>query len=248
MEKDLKERIREYWTERTENFSIVRHNDLKDEISGRWLTEMALYLKKPGPLDILDVGTGTGYFAILLAKEGHRVTGIDMTPSMIEEAKRTAAEEKADVRFLVGDAQDTGLPGESFDAIVTRNLTWTLPDPEQAYREWQRLLKQDGVLLNFDANYADNVRHHNQAASRIKPGDVYGHIGITPKLTQENAEITLSMPAAAHKRPDWDMELAEKAGFTSWGADRSAGQRILREKDLEDAPLFLFWAKKEGGS
>ena len=246
MEKDLTERVREYWTERTENFSIVRHNELKDEICGRWLNEMTVYLEKSGPLNILDAGTGTGYFAILLARAGHRVTGIDMTPSMIEEAKKTAAEENVKITFLVGDAQDTGLPADSFDAVVTRNLTWTLPDPEQAYREWQRLLKPGGVLLNFDANYADNVRHHNQKASKIKPGDVYGHIGITPKLTHENAEITLSMPAADHKRPDWDKELAEKIGFASWGADRSAGRRILREKDLEDAPLFLFWAKKQG--
>ncbi|MCR5249204.1 MAG: class I SAM-dependent methyltransferase [Lachnospiraceae bacterium] len=243
-EKELTRRVRDYWTERTPDFSIIRHNELKDEISRRWLQEMNVHLPKHAPLDILDVGTGTGYFAILLARAGHRVTGIDLTPSMIEEAKSTAQEQDVQVRFLPGDAQNTAFPDASFDAVVTRNLTWTLTDLEQAYREWHRLLKPGGILLNFDANYADNVRNNNQKASRVKPEDVYGHIGITPELSRENAEITLSMPASRHKRPEWDKTLAGRAGFASCGADPDAGQRILREKDLSDAPLFLFWAKK----
>ena len=38
----------------------------------------------------------------------------------------------------------------TFDVLVTRNLTWTLPDAgKKAYREWSRVLKEDGVLLNF---------------------------------------------------------------------------------------------------
>ena len=242
--KDLTERVRDYWTERTPNFSLIRQNELHSEISLRWLSEMKRYLPEEKPLKILDMGTGTGYFAILLAKEGHEVTGIDMTPSMIEEAIKTAENAGVQVSFLVGDAQDTGLPGANFDAIVTRNLTWTLPDPEKAYREWHRLLKPGGVLMNFDANYADNVRNHNQKASWVKPGNVYGHIGITPELSRENAEITLAMPASLHERPAWDKELAERIGFASWGADETAGLRILKENDLSDAPMFLFWAKK----
>ena len=51
--------------------------------------------------EILDVGCGTGFFTILLAKEGHQVTGIDLTPDMITHAKELAEEEKADCRFMV---------------------------------------------------------------------------------------------------------------------------------------------------
>ena len=163
---------------------------------------------------------------------------------MLAEAEATAAEYEVSPRFLRADVQDTGLPEESFDAVVTRNVTWTLPDPEAAYREWRRLLRPGGILLNFDANYADNVRHQNQGQSRTDQKGVYGHLGITPALSAENAEITLAMPASLHRRPEWDMELAKQAGFREWGADREAGARILREKDLPDAPLFLFWARK----
>lgn len=244
METNITERVRRYWTVRTHDFSAVRKNELQSEISGRWLAEMNAHLPQEKPLDILDAGTGTGYFAILLARAGHRVTGIDMTPAMLAEAEATAAQLGVSVRFQRSDVQSTGFESESFDAIVSRNVTWTLPDPAQAYREWYRLLRPGGVVLNFDANYADNVRNHNQKASWIKPGDVYGHIGVTPELARENAEITLSMPASLHHRPAWDQELAKAVGFSSCGADESAGARILRENDLSDAPLFLFRARK----
>ena len=98
--------------------------------------------------------------------------------------------------------------------------------------------------MNFDAPYADNVRNHNQKASYVTDKDVYGHVGITPALSRENAEITLAMPAGYHHRPIWDLLLAERAGFAVFGSDKSAGERILQEKDLPDAPLFLVWAGK----
>ena len=52
-------------------------------------------------LKILDVGCGAGFFSILLAKEGHEVFGIDLTPEMIENAIQLAEEENADCCFQV---------------------------------------------------------------------------------------------------------------------------------------------------
>ena len=237
-------RVVEYWTRRAHDFGIVRQNELRDGISGRWLREMGGRLPGDRALDILDAGTGTGYFAILLARLGHRVTGIDLTAAMLREAEAAARQAGIAARFLERDAQDTGLSGESFDAVVTRNLTWTLPDPEAAYREWARLLRPGGILLNFDADYAENVRQRNQKASYTDEKGVYGHIGITPDLSRMNAEITLAMPASRHTRPEWDLELLGKAGFSARGADRTAGKRILGDRDLPESPLFLIWARK----
>ena len=90
---ELTTRIERYWTQGAHDFNIVRRNELRDAISGRWLEEMTAHLPAAGALDILDAGTGTGYFAILLAKAGHRVTGIDLTPAMLAEAEETARSE-----------------------------------------------------------------------------------------------------------------------------------------------------------
>lgn len=242
--KNISRQICEYWTKRTEDFHKVRLNELHGEISNRWLSEFRALLPAGKPLKILDAGTGTGYFAILLAREGHEVTGIDLTPSMLEAARCDAELFGVSARFVLMDVQETNFESDSFDAVVSRNVTWTLPDPEKAYAEWYRVLKPGGILLNFDANYADNVRHENQKESWIRPDGVYGHVGMTTKLMQENAKITLSVPASLHHRPGWDMELAEKIGFTSYGVDETLGKRILQENDMSDAPMFLFWARK----
>ena len=110
------------------------------------------------PLKILDIGCGAGFFSILLAAKGYDVTGIDLTESMIEEAVSLAAEEKSNARFQVMDAEKLAFPDETFDVIVSRNVTWNLPHPEKAYVEWLRVLKTGGLLLNYDISIFDRPR------------------------------------------------------------------------------------------
>lgn len=240
---EMQQRIKDYWTKRSHDFGIVRHNELHDAISEHWLLEMYRYLPQGRKLKILDIGTGTGYFAVLLAQQGHELTGIDLTGAMLEEAEILAASHRADVDFIAMDAQKLEFETASFDAIVTRNLTWTLPDPEAAYTEWRRVLRSGGILLNFDADYGNNVRNNEEQGTRLPVNQVYGHCGITEELERENAEITLSMPISRKARPLWDVDFLKKCGFSEAGFDDRVGERILGDKNLADAPLFLVWAK-----
>ena len=58
----------------------------------------------PGRVEtILDVGCGTGNHAYILAKRGYRVTGIDLSPEMINAAKRKQSGERSDPQFIVMD-------------------------------------------------------------------------------------------------------------------------------------------------
>lgn len=102
-----------------------------------------------GKLRILDVGCGTGFFTILLAKQGHHVTGTDLTPDMIANSRILAKEEQVSCDFQVMDAEHLSFQDESFDVVISRNLTWTLPEAAQAYKEWTRVLKPGGLLLNL---------------------------------------------------------------------------------------------------
>lgn len=241
---EVKQRVQRYWTARAHDFASVRKNELKDSISERWLNEFGRFFSNDNQLDILDVGTGSGYFAILLSKAGHKVTGIDITENMLLEAEETAIDCGVGPRFIKMDAQELSFEDNSFDVIVTRNLTWTLPEPQKAYAEWYRVLRPGGILLNFDADYAENVRNHNQKLSYINPSDIYGHIGVTKELEKENAELTLMMPAGVNVRPAWDMELMRQYGFVGISCDTTAGQRILCEHDLPDAPMFMICGRK----
>lgn len=240
---DLEKRVLNYWTLRSHDFSIVRKNELENEMGNKWTEELKTHMPVGQGLDILDLGTGTGFFAILLARLGHKVEAVDLTPAMLKEAKTLAEKMGLDISFKEMDAMSLSYPDQSFDFLVSRNLTWTLPDLEEAYREWFRVLRPSGILLNFDADYAANVRSHSDQNYKVKADSPYGHIGMTDDLQKENDAITLSMDSGK-ARPAWDKKILEEIGFSDCRIDLSIGRRILGDLDLKKAPMFGVWAKK----
>ena len=130
----LKEQTVQYWTKRVEGFSALRKKEFLGEKHDQWLRELMSYLPHQEGLSILDIGTGTGFFSMLLAAASHHVTGIDLTADMIEEAKRISASLHLPATFLVMDAENPDFAPASFDAIVTRNLTWCLAPDLKARR------------------------------------------------------------------------------------------------------------------
>lgn len=239
---ELTEAVINYWSLRAPNFNIVRRNEMRDPITQRWIDVIFSHLPADRVLNILDVGTGTGYFAIILAQQGHITTGIDITPAMLAEAKRNSEELHAPAHFLEMNAQELTFPEGSFDAVISRNLTWTLPDPERAYREWFRVLKPSGILLNFDANHA------KQKTTPVKKTPdlsiVYGDIGISQEMKEESHRITQAMPASRLDRPAWDLEVLSNIGFSEVGVDPQVGAAVLRELDVPETPMFLVFGKK----
>ena len=240
---EIEQRVKDYWTQRSHDFGTVRKNELENEMGQRWLYEIERFLPEGGSLDILDVGTGTGFFAVLLAQQGHRVEGIDLTPAMLEEARTLAKQRNLDITFREMDAQNLAYPDDTFDVVISRNLTWTLPDPERAYASWFRVLKPGGVLLNFDAAYAAHVRSHSVQNRKVAPDSPYGHVGMTDALQQENDAITLSMDIG-QARPEWDGKVLTRIGFQSCQTDTQVGKRLLGELDLTTAPMFGIFARK----
>ena len=240
---EIEQRVKDYWTQRSHDFGTVRKNELENEMGQRWLREIERFLPEGGSLDILDVGTGTGFFAVLLAQQGHRVEGIDLTPAMLEEARTLAKQRNLDITFREMDAQNLAYPDGTFDVVISRNLTWTLPDPERAYASWFRVLKPGGVLLNFDADYAAHVRSHSVQNRKVAPDSPYGHVGMTDALQQENDAITLSMDIGK-ARPEWDGKVLTRIGFQSCQTDTQVGKRLLGELDLTTAPMFGIFARK----
>ncbi|MGN1016857.1 MAG: class I SAM-dependent methyltransferase, partial [Faecousia sp.] len=232
------------WTARAHDFGVIRKNELENQISERWLEELTRHLPRESGLRILDVGTGTGFFAVLLAGCGHRIEGIDFTPAMLEEAAALSRERKLDIGFRQMDAQNLAYADSSFDVVVSRNLTWTLPNPERAYREWFRVLCSGGILLNYDANYGDHVRSESTQNVSVAADSPYGHIGMTGDLIRENAAITLSMDISREDRPRWDAHILREIGFRSCQIDPQVGKRVLGERDLTVAPMFGICAVK----
>lgn len=240
----MEERVKSYWTKRAHDFGTIRRMELEDAISHRWLLEINTHLPKSKGLTILDVGTGAGYFAVLLANQGYHVCGVDLTPAMVREAEEIAKGCCGQVTFQVMDAQDLNYPNESFDVVIARNLTWTLPRPDQAYKEWLRVLKKGGILLNFDADYGQKVRTKEEKNVNKKIDASGFHRGLTEELCQESDQITLSMDISQERRPEWDLTQLKEMGFVNCTCDREAGARILKERNDVDAPVFLLIVEK----
>ena len=127
--------------------------------------------------------------------------------------------------------------------VLSRNLTWTLPEPERAYAQWYRVLRPCGLLLNFDADYAENIRSESTQNCSVAPDSPYGHVGMTEALVEENNAITLAMDLG-QKRPAWDEKILRKIGFTVCRTDLTLGRRVLGEADLVNAPMFGILAQK----
>ena len=238
----IKHRITHYWSHRAEAFQTQRIREFENEKHARWLKEFNRYIPRERKLRVLDLGTGTGFFAFVFAAEGHNVTGIDLTPDMIERAKETVDILGLPASFYVMDAEQPDFEPESFDVLVTRNLTWTLPHLADAYREWYNLLKPDGVLINFDADYYS-------ALETEEPDELpenHAHKLVPDYLREENDEITMEVGAYQMPRPQWDVQLLVEAGFERINVDMGVYRRIYREIDefYNPTPIFTIAAFK----
>lgn len=240
----LERRVTDYWGKRSEGFFAQRKNELHDAIAGRWMQEIRAKLPEGRELRILDVGCGTGFFSILLAKEGHSTVGIDLTPEMVEGARRLCVQEGAAAEFLCMDAQDLTFSDASFDAVISRNLTWTLPDAAAGYAEWLRVLKPGGVLLNFDADYGASLARYPSV--ELPKNHAHNQIGAAMK--EESDAITRKMAISYEKRPLWDIGILQKLGASSVETDFCVSERIYRKLDefYNPVPLFFLTARKRG--
>ena len=174
-------------------------------------------------------------FSVILAECGYAVTAIDYTQAMLEEAKENAMAQGVQDRitFQQMDAQDLCFSDAAFEVIVSRNLTWNLQEPERAYREWRRVLKKDGLLLNFDAEYAKGA--HNLSLPENK-----AHNMISAPLKEECHDIYHMLSISTLERPDWDLQVLRQVGFSQVSVDKTVGSRIYAEMDEFHIPDAMF--------
>ncbi len=251
------EENRSYWTGRAPGYAEVNRGELATGQRRKWrdCLEAELAARFPGrafsALRVLEVGTGPGFFAILLRELGCEVTAIDLTPAMLDEARQNAGALAEGIRFLEMDAQALDFPAESFDAVISRNLTWNLPEPARACAEWLRVLRPGGLLLNFDANwYAylfDDAARTGYARDRVNSAAS----GVRDENIGENfdvmEDIARRVPLSGIRRPEWDLALLAGLGARA-EADTEIWRRVWSEEEklnFASTPLFLIRAVKQ---
>lgn len=215
MDMALQDKITRCWEERAAVYDNQYGHGLKSEEEK---TAWQVTLKESvgaGPLRILDVGTGTGFLALILAELGHRCSGVDLSQEMLQQAQKKARQAGFKIDFRVGDAENLPFKDSSFDVVINRHLLWTLPRPEAALREWVRALKPGGRLIIIDGRWAapdisTKVKRLVgncliALAERRNPWKWMGHYG---------KEIQKQLPFMGGAGPDKIAPLLEAAGLT----------------------------------
>ncbi|WP_190126653.1 class I SAM-dependent methyltransferase [Streptomyces inusitatus] len=147
--------IAAYWDAAAPGFDDEPDHGLRDaETRAEWARLLDGWLP-PGPADVLDVGCGTGSLSRLLAEVGHRVTGVDLSPRMVERARLKLLAGGLTGRFLVGDAAAPPTGEERFGVVLCRHLMWTLPDPSAALRDWVGRLGPGGTLVLIEGRWGE---------------------------------------------------------------------------------------------
>jgi SAM-dependent methyltransferase len=133
------------WDAQAASFDEEPDHGLRDpEVRRAWAARLASWLPARAS-DVLDLGCGTGSLSLLASEQGHRVTGVDSSPAMIDLARAKLA--GRDAAFLVGEAAIPPVGEQRFDAVLVRHVLWALPDPGRALRHWRGLLRPQGRLV-----------------------------------------------------------------------------------------------------
>lgn len=233
----LKDEICEYWSKRAATFDLAPgHEIFGGDERAEWHRLIRRHLGSGEGRRALDLASGTGVISRLLCETGFSVTGLDFSETMLERARGKAGAAGLAIDFLLGDAEATRQPDESFDVITTRHLVWTLPDPATAFADWFRVLKPGGSVLIVDADMTPRDRR-SKLLRRIatllkrfsKPADTPG---IDRKL---HNSILKRVHFSGGARAEEIAALLSQAGFENVVIDRQFGP--IRKAQGRHMPL-----------
>ncbi|MBQ8975154.1 MAG: class I SAM-dependent methyltransferase [Oscillospiraceae bacterium] len=253
---EILEGLTSYWSDRSHSYCAQNIQEMNNWKRDAWRNLILSHAPAGERLRVLDVGTGPGFFAMNLALAGHEVTAIDVTEHMLYHARENAEAYGAEVTFIHQRGEFLPFEDESFDLIVSRNVTWNLEYPELALRQWERVLAPGGRMVYFDANWylylfddelRSRITRHKAAFAAAHPehrstGD------LDPDRVRDLEEIAYSLPLSRQKRPEWDRRVLSSIGMKLVRVIDNVGPFVQDETErLRDSvtPVFMVCAEKE---
>jgi ubiquinone/menaquinone biosynthesis C-methylase UbiE len=151
---------------------------------------------------VLEVAPGPGYFSIELAKlSGYSITGLDISHTFVEIARKKAAEAGVHVDFEQGNADSMPFPGNCFDFLLCRAAFKNFAQPVRALQEMCRVLKPGGRGLIIDMRRDASPESMNRAVDGM---GLNGVGKVTTKLI-----FRLMLVKSAYTREQFEAMLAQ---------------------------------------
>jgi ubiquinone/menaquinone biosynthesis C-methylase UbiE len=178
---------------------------------------------------VLDVACGPGLTACAFAKVAASVTGIDITPAMIERAKsRQAKMGLSNLSWNVGDVTSLPYPDDSFSLVVTRYSFHHFLNPRAVLAEMKRVCAPDGRVMVMDAApEAGKADAYNRMEKLRDPS----HTRAMPaeELLQMTREAGLARIKTAVCKVEFELEKTLAASFPNPGDDDEVRQIFLND-------------------
>ncbi|NCC49975.1 MAG: class I SAM-dependent methyltransferase [Spartobacteria bacterium] len=141
--------LAEFWTCEAPTYEHQRH-DMKHYPMQEYRLRYIIEMLGDGPCKHLDVGCGPGYTIIPLLKKGWDITGMDISPEMLERAKKNISDAGLDAsqpHFLQGDIEKLPFEDHQFDSLACIGVVEYLREDDKALSELWRVLKPGGTLV-----------------------------------------------------------------------------------------------------
>ncbi|HWF48237.1 MAG TPA: class I SAM-dependent methyltransferase [Bryobacteraceae bacterium] len=118
---------------------------------------------------VLDVACGTGNVSLPAARAGATVTGVDIAPNLLDQARKRAFSENLSIRFDEGDAEDLPYPEAEFDIVLTMFGAMFAPRPEKTAAELIRVCRPGGLIAMANWTPQGFVGKTFQLTAKIAP-------------------------------------------------------------------------------
>jgi ubiquinone/menaquinone biosynthesis C-methylase UbiE len=188
-----------------------------------------------GPDDmVLDVACGPGLLACAFAKVAKHATGIDMTPAMLEQARKTQQEQGLkNVSWLPGNVYSLPFPPAQFSIVSSRFVLHHLQDPLAALKEMKRACKPNGTIVVADMAPLPAKADALNAAERLRDPS---HVRALPveELRGLFEQAGLSTPQVNSYRMEGELEDLLSRSFPNEG-DADRVRRIFADSLADDA-------------
>ena len=176
-------------------------------VSNQKALELIVRSSEAGPVDtVLDVGCGPGLLACAFAREVRHVTGIDLTPAMLEQARKTAQEQQlTNVSWQQGDVMQLPYPSAHFFIVSSRFVFHHLEQPLIVLKEMVRVCKPSGRIVVADMAPAPEKADALDAEERLRDPS---HVRALPEeeLRELFANANLLEPVVNHYRVECDLD------------------------------------------